>query len=81
MKKCITFKAILLIGAILLSNICSSAGRAALKGGVAKVNITPPIGFNLAGFGARVKPSDDIADELYAKALVLDDGRNTLAIV
>ena len=81
MRKYITFKAILLIGAIFFSNTCSSAGRAALKGGVAKINITPPVGFNLAGFSARVKPSDDIADELYAKTLVLDDGRNTLAIV
>jgi len=81
MRKYITFKAILLIGAILFNNICSSAGRAALKGGVAKINITPPIGIWLSGYGRRDKPSDDIVDELYAKALVLDDGQNTIAIV
>lgn len=82
MRKGITVKLTLLLSVILLSeHIFCPAGQAALKGGCAKVNITPPIGFNLAGFGARVKPSDDIADELYSKALVLDDGQNTIAIV
>jgi len=53
--------------------------EAALKGGCAKVNITPPLGIPLTG--SQGKPSDDILDELYAKALVLDDGRNTIAMV
>jgi hypothetical protein len=50
-----------------------------LKGGCAKVNITPPLGIPL--IGSAGKPSDDIIDELYAKALVLNDGRTTIAIV
>jgi neutral ceramidase len=53
--------------------------RAELKGGVAKVNITPPLGIPL--IGSYGKPSDDILDELYAKALVFNDGNNTLIIV
>jgi hypothetical protein len=53
--------------------------RAVLKGGCAKVNITPPLGIPL--IGSYGKPSDDILDELYAKALVLNDGNNTIAIV
>jgi hypothetical protein len=54
-------------------------GQAMLKGGCAKVNITPPVGISL--IGSYGKPSDDILDELYAKALVLNDGRITIAIV
>jgi neutral ceramidase len=56
-----------------------SVSRAELKGGCGKVNITPPLGIPL--IGSYGKPSDDILDELYAKALVLDDGTNTLVIV
>jgi len=55
------------------------ADQAALKGGCAKVNITPPLGIPL--IGSKGQPSDDILDELYAKAMVLNDGRNTVAIV
>ena len=57
------------------------ASRAALKGGCAKVNITPPVGAWLSGYGGRDKPSDGIVDELYARALVLDNGSNSIAII
>ena len=65
--------------ALLVLHIFCAAGQAALKGGCAKVNITPPLGIPL--IGSKGKPSDDILDELYAKAMVLNDGRNTVAIV
>ena len=76
------FKAVLLFTVIVLSGraFCP-VGRAALKGGCARVNITPPVGVWLSGYGSRDKPSDDIADELYARALVLDDGSNAVAII
>jgi len=64
---------------LLILHIFCPAGQAALKGGCAKVNITPPLGIPL--IGSYGKPSDDILDELYAKALVLNDGNNTIAIV
>ena len=68
---------------ILFSLYCifSTETIGALKGGCAKVNITPPVGTWLTGFSSRTKPSDNIADELYAKVLVLDDGQNTIAII
>jgi hypothetical protein len=53
--------------------------QAALKGGSAKVKITPPLGIKL--IGSKGKPSDNVLDELYAKALVLNDGNTTVAIV
>jgi len=57
----------------------SAVKNSVLKGGCAKVNITPPLGIPL--IGSYGKPSDDVLDELYAKALVLNDGNNTIAIV
>jgi len=52
-----------------------------LKAGIARVNITPPVGFPQAGFAARMDVSQGIQDELFAKALVLDDGKLKIAIV
>lgn len=53
--------------------------------GVAKVNITPPpVGTPLDGYAARkdgVGPSEGVHDELYAKTLVLSDGKQKVAIV
>ncbi len=48
-----------------------------LKAGVARANITPPVG-TIANGG---KPSIGVATELYAKALVLDDGHTKAALV
>ncbi|MCL5279033.1 MAG: neutral/alkaline non-lysosomal ceramidase N-terminal domain-containing protein [Planctomycetes bacterium] len=53
--------------------------QAALKGGAAKVEITPPLGVTL--IGSYGKPSDSVRDALYAKALVLSNSHNTIAIV
>jgi len=64
---------------LLILHIFCPAGQAALRGGCSKVNITPPLGIPL--IGSKGQPSDDILDELYAKAMVLNDGRNTIAIV
>jgi hypothetical protein len=80
MRRYITLRLILLVSVILLTNhILCWAGQASLKGGCSKVNITSPLGIPL--IGSEGKPSDDILDELYAKALVLNDGRITIAIV
>ena len=81
MRKHIGVKAVLLVGTILFSDICCLTSRAALRGGCAKVDITPPVGVWLSGYRAREKPSDGICDGLYARALVLDDGQNKIAII
>ena len=64
---------------LLILHVFCPASEAALKGGCAKVNITSPLGIKL--IGSKDKPSDDILDELYAKALVLNDGNTAIAIV
>jgi len=70
----------LLVGMILLTAVFGSAAEGALEGGCAKLDITPPIGVWLSGYGSRDKPSDGICDELYVRALVLDDGQDKIAI-
>ena len=80
MRRYIGLRSIISVSLVLLIlHIFCPAGQAALKGGCAKVNITPPLGIPL--IGSYGKPSDDVLDELYAKALVLNDGSTTLAIV
>ena len=52
-----------------------------LKVGTAKIDITPPLGCNMAGYAGRDRGSETIADALYAKALVFDDGDTRAAIL
>lgn len=51
------------------------------RAGFHRVDITPPLGAPLAGFAARGGPCAGVHDELYARALVLDDGRRPLVFV
>lgn len=55
-----------------------------LQAGAARVGITPPVGVPLAGYFAaegRTETALAIHDELFARALVLDDGGQRVAIV
>ncbi len=54
---------------------------ASVRMGAAKVNITPPVGTHLGGYGNRTRPSDEIHDELYAAAYVFADEDTTVAVV
>lgn len=54
---------------------------AELRAGVARVDITPPLGLAMAGYGARTRVSDGIEDPLYAYAVVLEQGDEVCAIV
>lgn len=55
-----------------------------LQAGAARVGITPPVGVPLSGYFAaegRTETAREIHDELYARALVLNDGRTSVAVV
>lgn len=52
-----------------------------LQAGAAEVVITPLIGVELEGYGARTAPSTGVHDDLFAHALVLDDGATRVGIV
>ncbi|MCS6949813.1 MAG: neutral/alkaline non-lysosomal ceramidase N-terminal domain-containing protein [Armatimonadota bacterium] len=53
----------------------------ALKAAVCEANITPPVGVWLAGYAGRPSGCLGVHDELYARALVLEDGISLAAIV
>ena len=48
--------------------------------GTATTNITPALGVALSG-GFYPRPAEDVIDELHAKAIVMADGSNTIAVV
>lgn len=49
--------------------------------GASQVVITPPIGTWLEGYGARTSGSTGVHDDLYARALVLDDHEVQAAVI
>lgn len=50
-----------------------------LRAGAAKTDITPPVGFPMAGFGART--STGVLDPIMARAIALSDGAETVVIL
>ncbi|MFB3882945.1 MAG: neutral/alkaline non-lysosomal ceramidase N-terminal domain-containing protein [Armatimonadota bacterium] len=52
-----------------------------LSAGTASATITPRVGVDLSGYAARPGPSVGVHDELYCRALVLDDSRARVGIV
>ncbi len=53
-----------------------------LKAGWGVASITPPVGVPMAGYGdRRGAPSEGVRDELFAKALALSDGVDTVVLV
>ena len=59
-----------------------SRSAAALEAGIAKVEITPPVGTPMAGYGKRWgRPSTGIRDPLYVRTLALGDGERKLLLI
>lgn len=52
-----------------------------MKAGFGKRSISPPIGAPLAGFAARKGMCEGIHDELYARALVIENDSTAVALV
>ncbi len=72
-----------LVASFLLA-LCAVTANAQekLMAGVAKTDITPPIGTPLAGYGARrAQPSTGMHDPTEARALILDNGTQKIALV
>ncbi|MFA6473024.1 MAG: hypothetical protein WCU00_13395 [Candidatus Latescibacterota bacterium] len=64
---------------------CSNSSKAgAFKAGFARVKITPPVGSPMTGFGDRdwdPKGSQGIHDDIYARALFLNQGGHDVLIM
>lgn len=58
-----------------------STAPGSLFAGTARVDVTPPVGIAMCGYGARTAGAEGIHDALLARILVLTDGRESLAVV
>lgn len=67
----------MLTAAMLVANECPAAWRA----GVARVKITPRQPMWMSGFASRVHAAEGTLTDLWAKALVLDDGQGERALM
>ncbi|MCA9178995.1 MAG: neutral/alkaline non-lysosomal ceramidase N-terminal domain-containing protein [Planctomycetales bacterium] len=69
-----------LVGALCLAGTSFGEHREPIRAGVAEVDITPPVGFPMAGY-YHERLAEGQLDPLKAKALVLRDGETAGAIV
>lgn len=70
--------------AIVLSTLATPAIAAELSAGVARIDLTPPLDLKapLGGYGERMnRPAEGVHDRIFAKALVLSDGRQKFVII
>lgn len=75
-------KLLLVVAAVHLLPTGLFAGEApGWKAGLAKIVITPRQSIWLAGYGARTKPSEGTSQDLYAKALALEDSTGNRAVL
>ena len=70
------------LAALFLVAAMALGEAAALEAGAAKVEITPPVGTPLNGYGARLgRSSIEVHDPLWARCLYLNDGKTALFLV
>src|SRR5690606_10295263 len=75
-----TMTRLFLAFALLALPMAASAQDKIFRAGAAASNITPPLGSPIVG-GFTEPPATHVHDELFVRALVLDDGSTKLAIV
>ncbi len=62
-------------------NLATDVHKQMIQVGTAVKKITPPIGIDLTGYAGRLGPACSVNDDLYAKAVVFDDGRQKVAVL
>src|SRR5579864_8430415 len=65
----------------LLFALAAVASGAEYRAGVARVDITPPIGHEMGGYSSRKHGSTGLHDPLYATVLLIESGDNSIALV
>lgn len=65
----------------LLLTMAACAAGAGFRAGVARIEITPESPIWLSGYASRNKPSEGVAQKLWAKAIALEDGRGSRLVV
>ena len=70
-----------LVFALFAALLPAAAAAGPLKAGVARVDITPPIGLTMYGYGGRKAGATGVRDPLMARVLVLEAGETRIAFV
>jgi hypothetical protein len=78
LRRCLWLVAVVALSALTVNR--AEAAEPSLRIGVAEVDITPPLGFPMAGY-YHERRATGVRDSLKAKALVLREGREHAAIV
>jgi neutral ceramidase len=71
----------LFVGAACLTAIVNGQNPASWKAGAAAIDITPDGPVWMAGYARRDKPSEGVAQRIYAKALAIDDNANGRMVI
>src|SRR5579864_5488565 len=66
---------------LLLSPLMASTDSTGYRAGVARVDITPPVGHPMGGYSERKGNATGTHDPLYATVLVLESGSSSVALV
>jgi hypothetical protein len=75
-------RAVAAVSLLLSATLRPALGAEEIRAGAARVDITPPTGFAMWGYGARHDaPSLGVLDSLGARAVVLAAGKERIAIV
>jgi hypothetical protein len=77
----IHLKHFVLIGLAAWLGGAASGADSAWKAGIARVKITPDEPIWMAGYASRDKPSEGVRQDLFAKALALEDGSGKPAVL
>src|SRR5262245_55110165 len=71
----------LFVGVACLTALVHGQTAPSWKAGSAAIDITPDGPVWMAGYGSRNKPSEGVAQRLYAKALAIDDNTNGRTVI
>ena len=84
MRLSISKRDLLILLLVALSSLLlatSVRGQGGWRAGVAKVNITPREPIWLAGYAFRDRPSEGVLQDIYAKALALQDEKDNISVL
>lgn len=81
MKRIVLLSVIYSVFLMAGSPVMASDTTVQWKAGVARVKITPKTSMWMAGYAARNKPSEGVRQDLWAKALVLEDSKGKRVVL
>lgn len=61
--------------------LCLPLAAAEYRAGLARVDITPPVGHEMGGYSARTHGATGTHDPLFATVLVIESGRNSITLI